>query len=133
MRRLTGLPACVAVAALLAGCSSRTGGPAPPPPPAEDLRELAGVYEYLAAQGKPPPKKLEDLREFGGGVLGAAWPKLESGDYVVFWGAGRAPGSSAVLAYESKTPTDGGAVLLQDGTVTTMTAAEFQAARKAGR
>jgi hypothetical protein len=36
-----------------------------------------------------------------------------------------------VVAYEKKVPTEGGHVLLQDGTVKQMTAAEFQSAPKA--
>ena len=38
--------------------------------------------------------------------------------------------SKGLLAYEAAVPEKGGAVLLADGTITTMTAAEFAAAPK---
>jgi hypothetical protein len=38
-----------------------------------------------------------------------------------------------VLAYETEVPEKGGAVLMQDGTVKTMTADEFKSAPKAGK
>lgn len=63
-------------------------------------------------------------------------PRIQNGDYIVYWRVGlsdTAPGANAILAYEKKTPTEGGAVLLRNGTVKEMTAAEFQAALKAGR
>ena len=43
------------------------------------------------------------------------------------WGAA----STHVLAYERQGPEEGGAVLLQDGTIKQMTAAELQAALQA--
>ena len=62
---------------------------------------------------------------------------VQSGEVVVVWGAkiagegdaGSAPAN--VVAYEKKTPAEGGLVLLQNGTVKEMTASEFASAPKA--
>ena len=56
---------------------------------------------------------------------------ISGGQCVVVWGCGIKSGSSAVLAYGKDAETKGGPVLLQDGTVKSMTAAEFAAAPKA--
>ena len=57
------------------------------------------------------------------------------GAALVVWGArmggeGQA-GSDEVIAYEKKTPAEGGMVLLQNGKVKTMSSGEFDAAPKA--
>jgi hypothetical protein len=58
---------------------------------------------------------------------------IRSGDIVYMWGAGHVPGGTQVVAYEKRVTTECGFVLLQDGTAKEMTAAEFQAAPKAGK
>jgi hypothetical protein len=61
-----------------------------------------------------------------------AWLGIVRKDIEYQWGAGiNAAGADKVLAYEKKVPTEGGAVLMQDGTVKQMTAEEFKAAPKA--
>ena len=121
---------CILIAA---GCKGnrgvRTGVPAELG--ANGLEELAGVYKYLAQNKEPAPKKLEDLAEREA-ALPTAWAKLQSGEYVVAWGAGySSSGGGAVLAYEKNVPDSGGLVLMQDGTVKEMTAAQFKTAPKA--
>jgi hypothetical protein len=99
------------------------------------LVELADVYKYLAQKKMPPPGKLEDLRPYET-TLSFGWAKLERGEYVVFWGSGLASTPEAgrtVLVYEKKVPTEGGNVILRDGTVKRMTPDEFRAAPKAGK
>jgi hypothetical protein len=60
-----------------------------------------------------------------------AYPRIESGEYVVNWGVGISAGTAnRAIAYEKLTPTSGGAVLLGDGIVKHVTAAEFQALAK---
>jgi hypothetical protein len=59
---------------------------------------------------------------------------LVRGEIAYQWGVGLNPaGKEKVLAYEKKAATDGGAVLMQDGTVKQMTAEEFKAAPKASK
>ncbi|MCS6864452.1 MAG: hypothetical protein RMJ56_11480 [Gemmataceae bacterium] len=84
------------------------------------------------------PQKLSDLARFEHGYpLGYA--AIKSGDVVVIWGAKAAPEGEVaagragqnIIAYEKQTPTEGGLVLLENGTIKRMTAEEFKAAPKA--
>jgi hypothetical protein len=125
---------CAVVAGLiyLSGCAE---SPQPPPPaePAQALKELGEVYKYLDYSKFPPPKNAAEFNQYQDAMMNA-YQGVQNGDYVVAYGVGwsTAPGaSSQVLAYEKKVPTDGGAVLLRDGTVKQMTAAEFAVLPKA--
>jgi hypothetical protein len=123
----------VSLLAALAGCGKGSEQGPTPASTADGLKELVGMYEYLAYQKKGPPKKVADLDEFID-TLPNALPRVQSGEYVVIWGVGLAKtgsGARAILAYEKKAPVEGGAVLLRSGEVKQMTAAEFQAAPKA--
>jgi len=116
----------------IAGCSS---APKPPPAPsAEDgLKEMANVYKYIEYSKLPSPRKPEDFTDYWD-AMPTAFDRVKQGDFVVAWGVGRAttPGSAEqILVYEKKAPTDGGAVLLRDGTVKQLTSTEFAAAPKA--
>ncbi len=117
---------------LFTACSS-----APKPPPALDaaqaLKELAQVYNYIEYSKLPPPKSAADFNQYQDAMM-TAYQGLQNGDYVVLFGVGLAsspPGANQVLAYEKKVPSEGGAVLLRDGAVKQMTAAEFNAAPRA--
>lgn len=104
---------------------------ATPPPPinvADSLKELGEVYKYIAAQKLATPRKVEDFAEYDGSLVGAL-PKLRSGEIVVVWGAGYSSGSTQILAYGKDTASNGGPVLLRNGTVKEMTAAEFSSAK----
>jgi hypothetical protein len=57
---------------------------------------------------------------------------------VIVWGAtmageGDGGGAAEIVAYEKAAPTDGGAVLYQNGQVKKLSAAEFAAAPKAAK
>jgi hypothetical protein len=117
---------------ILLGCE---GTPKPPPPPsAEDgLKELVGIYKYIEYSKLPIPSKPDDFNDYID-TMPNGLARIKQGDYVVAWGVGRsaAPGAAnQILVYEKKAATEGGAVLLRDGTVKQMTAAEFAAAPKA--
>jgi hypothetical protein len=97
------------------------------------LRELVRVYEYIEYSKFPPPRRIEDFGQHWDNMPNA-YGRIEQGEYVVAWGVGRstAPGAGQqVLAYEKKAAAEGGAVLLRNGTVKTLTAAEFSKAPKA--
>jgi hypothetical protein len=106
----------------------------PPAPSGEEgLQEMVGVYKYIEYSKLPLPRKPEDFNDFVDSMP-TAFHRLKDGEYIVAWGVGRssAPGAAGqVLVYEKKTPAEGGAVLLRDGTVKQMTPAEFGAAPKA--
>ena len=123
---------CVGLVLLVLGC----GGPPPAPPPLSaegGLKELAEMYRYLDYSQLPPPKNVDQLFNEYAESLQTALPRIQSGEYEMVWGVGFskvAPSSSGVLAFEKKAATEGGAVLLRDGTVKQMTAQEFAAARQ---
>ena len=94
------------------------------------LQEVADMLRIVADEGKKPPAKVADLDAVDA-YLPTAGGKIRNGELVYVWGAGRAPGGTLVIAYEKKAETEGGWVLLQDGTVKQMSAGEFQAAAKA--
>jgi hypothetical protein len=111
------------------------GEPKPPPPPSAEqgLKEMVDIYKYIEYSKFPPPRKLEEFDNYIDSMPNA-YARIKTGDYVVAWGVGRStsPGAGEqILVFEKKSPTDGGAVLLRDGTVKQVTAAEFAAAPKA--
>ena len=118
---------------LVAGCSN-TATPAAPaesltPESLADIKDLVTKFQL---QKKRPPNSVEEF-----GSLEPAFPSgvgcVRSGQCVYVWGTGLQPSSQAVLAYGKDAAASGGHVLLQDGTVKSMTAAEFAAAPKAAK
>jgi hypothetical protein len=121
---------------LLAGCSSSNPGKDAPPEYGV-LQEVNELLRAAAGAGKRPPARLADLDRYQA-TFPRAYEAVKSGNVVVLWGAGQKGESEAgkdesVLAYEKTVPTEGGYVLLSAGTVKKMTAAEFNAAPKAGK
>jgi hypothetical protein len=122
---------CLAILILLGACSSE-----PPPPTApsaeEGLKEMARVYQYIEYSKLPLPQKAEDFRDYWDSMQGS-FDRVQQGEFVVAFGVGRStaplPGVQ-ILVYEKKAPADGGWVLLRNGTVKQMTAAEFATAPK---
>jgi hypothetical protein len=128
----------LAVLALVpGGCSSRKSATADGPTRESELRELASLLILHSGQHRRGPSKPADLAEYeAGGPL--AYRAVQSGELVVVWGAtmpgeGEGGGTDAVVAYEKKVPSEGGWVLLHNGNVKSMSAAEFQSAKKAGK
>ncbi len=119
------------------GCSSTppTGGDAVASR-TDELHDVAGLLRMSSGPGGKGPTKVQDLAKFENGHP-AGYAAVKSGDIVVVWGVmmggeGDA-GTEEVVAYEKQAPTDGGMVLLMNGKVKQMSAAEFNAARKAGK
>jgi len=132
MRRL--ICYCAVVLLFAAGCSSTSTQGTANTSAEEDFRELAGVYEYIAAMKESPPPSLDELRLNHSEPLQMVIPRIESGDYVIFWGVGRSTSGSdaeAVLAYEKNAAQSGGVVLLRNGTVKRVSSQEFASMRKA--
>jgi hypothetical protein len=135
--RLLAVPLVLA-AAWLAGCSRTPADPNAGPSRADELNEVAGMLRDFSAAFNRGPSRAADLIQYEN-----AYPfggrALRSGDIVVVSGATvagegeAATAAAAVIAYEKKTPSEGGYVLLQNGTVKEMTAEEFKAAPQAGK
>jgi hypothetical protein len=129
---------CLAMAevcflAIFFSACAGTAQPPPPPSAEEGLREIVGIYRYIEYSKLPLPRKPDDFNDYVDSMP-TALERIKQGDYVVAWGVGRssAPGmGNQILAYEKKVPAEGGAVLLRDGTVRQLTAAEFAEAPKA--
>ena len=134
-RLMAGLVAAV-MAVTLGGCG---GGDGPRPgegtgaPTGKDaLEDLARLLKDFDEKKQKPPASLAAIAPVEP-VYTAAHLGLVRGDIVYVWGAGLAAGSDKVVANEKKAGTEGGWVLLQNGSVKQMTAEEFKAAPKAGK
>jgi hypothetical protein len=130
MRRVIGLGVGV-ILLFLSGCSGGSkGGPA-----ATDYRatltELGEALKTAAFDKKKPPARLAEFEQIEPMAPTAA-PLVRSGEIVYLWGGGYAAGGTKVVAFEKKAETEGGLVLLQDGSVKQMSADELKAAPRAG-
>ncbi len=122
------------VASLASGC----GGGAVPATDTRDgptnrqaLDDLSALLKEVNDAKKAPPARQFDL-EVHDVIHMSATLAITRKDVVYQWGSSLS-GGQAVIAYEKDVPASGGYVLLQDGTVKSMTAAEFTAAPKAGK
>ena len=124
------------VAVSIGGCSPgrSIGSPASPA-----IGVLQDVADVLRVNSTPkPPAKLGDLKA-GRTLSPRGYESIKSGDVVVVWGlpiaaegdveSGTAP--KRIIAYEKKTPADGGYVLRQNGQVESLTSDQFKAEDKA--
>jgi hypothetical protein len=101
-----------------------------------DLKQIGlAFHNYIDAVGKAPAKA-EDLAPFFENdkrLLGL----LKNEDIVFFYNVTLAQmtagTSNTVLAYDKDVPTKGGPVLMGDGSVKKMSAAEFKSATLAGK
>jgi len=128
---MLGLAVGLAVAAS-AGC----GGGGNKGPAAKDyqapLTELGQALKTTAADRLPPPAKLAEFERIEP-MAPTASTLVRSGELVYLWGAGYDPAGTKVVAFEKSAEGEGGWVLLQDGSVKRMTAAELRAAPRAGK
>jgi hypothetical protein len=96
----------------------------------EDLEDVKEMIQTYQKTHKQPPAKAADIRG-----MEPAYPQavaaINRGDCVYLWGAWLEKGSQAVLAHGKDASQSGSPVLLQDGTVKVMSAAEFASAPKA--
>jgi len=121
----------------LTGCSSSIqSGSGQGPTGEAALHEVGAMVQTFSGETHHGPKKTSDLAKFENSFpLG--YRAVQTGDVVLVWGAtvaGEGEAKTApvdVVAYEKKTPSEGGWVLLQNGNVKQMSAADFAAAPKA--
>ena len=117
--------------AALAGCGAKYEKVViEPNQPLEDIKLLVDRHVFMKHK---PPARLQDLNPYEPeGPIG--YRALTRGTCILVYGVGtsQAPADAdKVLAYEAEASANGGYVLMQDGTVKKMTAAEFQSAPKA--
>jgi hypothetical protein len=121
------------VLAALAGCGGGDSSPSQPPGVEDHLKELGQTLKSLAETNQKPPAKPAELDSIEP-MLPTSYVPIRNGDIVYFWGATYSTGGNSgttVVAHEKNAPSSGGFVLMQDGTVKKLSAAEFQAAPKA--
>jgi hypothetical protein len=98
------------------------------------LEDVYGMYKTHVEKLKRPPTKLSQLEPWEPAYVNG-YAAVNQGEVMVKWGQPLSSGGGAntgVLAYEKDTPGKGGFVLLQDGTVKHVSAAEFEALPKTG-
>jgi prepilin-type processing-associated H-X9-DG protein len=103
---------------------------------AQGLRNLGTMYKLVSESLGRPPKTIAELRQAEARVPGG-FSDIGETNVAIYLGADMAgkpadEASNTVLAYDRLTPHQGGHVLMLDGSVKTMTAAEFKSAKKAG-
>ncbi len=124
-------PAVLLMAAALGCGGTNTTGSMSGPTASESATDVAEMLKEHFEATKKAPNSAADLTDAPAShPVGHA--AVSAQEYVVFWKVPISPsGSGTVLAYHKDTPTAGGSVVMQDGSVKTMTAAEFAAAPKA--
>jgi hypothetical protein len=120
--------------AILAVCLSGCGSSPKPAGPAEhgrvELQAIWDMYNAYSTQNHRAPTKADDLKAAARGSP-TAGRELNDPNFVILWGT---PASGAnVLAYQKDVPSQGGLVLLSDGTIKSMSADEFKSAPTAGK
>lgn len=118
----TCLPVVILVVA--GGCASKSAQSADDARPKLQLAEIHRMIKHEANQ-KQPPSRMEDLRRFEP-TFPFALHALRSGECVMVWTTVKAVAEDAVLAYAKTAPSQGGLVVLKNGNVKTMTAAELK-------
>jgi hypothetical protein len=93
-----------------------------------ELNDIFACYMHYARNHEQPPRQLSQLNAYKQGHPGGI-AALTAGKYKVAWGV-KDRDAETVLAYEKDAPTQGGAVLMADGTVKQMSAEQFQAVSK---
>jgi hypothetical protein len=121
--------AAVLTAMVPMGCGPSTAGP----DSAEKFKmgQVSQLFRIFKKMEKLP-QKIKDVESMNGN-LPAAVGAIKSKEVLIYWGAGvsDAPeAASTVLAYHKDVPEKGGEVLMQNGKLRKMTAAEFNSAPK---
>lgn len=119
------------VALVITGCGGGGGTVVAPEnnPPQAALEELSVIIKDVAGKKQKPPSKLADLDKFEPGFP-TAIAALSSSKIVYAWGYGYVPGGTGLVAYQAEPSGGSRLVLTEDGTVKSMSEAEFVTAQK---
>jgi hypothetical protein len=125
--------AALTLCGLAVGCGDTPGRENVTIEPNQPLEEIGKLVEQYTAAKKRPPAKVQDLTPYEPGFP-VGMHALSQGQCVLIYGASlvKTPeAAKSVLAYDKDAATEGGYVLMQDGTVKKMTADEFKNAPQA--
>ena len=114
---------------LLVGCSQKSEETDPESQRRKsELSEVYAIYMQFIKTNQRSPKQLSEVNKSEyEGIAPMGHQGLQKGEYVAVWGVADKD-AGTLLAYQKDVPTKGGAVLMADGTVKTMTADEWKAA-----
>jgi hypothetical protein len=124
------LQLALVVLALPSGCKSRVSEDPAWLSKKGELTDIYDMYAMFVKKNQRPPQQAADLTGRGNEQISPAGVRaLQKQDAVVFWGVDiSSKDSGKVLAYEKDAPSQGGAVLMADGTVRKMSAEDLKAA-----
>lgn len=116
---------------VVGGCGVGGGSGGSMEPQEAALNDVADLLRAAGGGGRPPGR-VADLARFEG-TYSLGFEAVKKGDVVVIWGVpmkgeGDSGGEGRPVAYEKAAPSAGGFVLLTNGKVKKMTAAELSAA-----
>ena len=120
---------------LLAGCGEPPGeSHITGYTPKQILGEFSDLYRVVQnnTAGQQPAARLQELEKSKAGFP-FAYKAALNGEIVVMWGAPLGGKETSILAYEKDTPAVGGWVLLQNGAVKQLSAAEFRSTPRASK
>jgi len=120
----------VAASVVPPGCSRYDPNQADPVE--NELKAIHEMYLAYLSHRRQPPKKAKDLNSMGSAFPAGA-DSLRKGRCVLLPGGEKDMPAETVICYQKETPEQGGFVLRRDGKVVQMSAAEFEAAPKAGK
>lgn len=135
--RMRSAAVAVALVALLAAGCGGAKGPKDPatmgPKPNDGLTDLKTLLDAVKAGQQKAPKSAAEMAAVEP-MFPAAGAFIQNGSIEYVWGATLASGPDAgkrMVGFETKAAKEGGFVLLQDGTVKQVSAAEFSSLEKA--
>jgi hypothetical protein len=94
-----------------------------------ELNEIYAMYSHYLKKNEQPPRSLTDLESYAM-VNPSGYRVLQEGKYQFIWGV-KNKDSSTVLAFSKETAAQGGSVLMANGSIRSMSAAEVQAVSQA--
>ena len=110
------------------GCSNKTAVRAVGDQEKDELTDIYECYTEYVKNHQRSPQQLSDFKKYDA-IHPLGTRVLREGKYIAVWGvAGKDAG--VVIAYAKDAPTQGGLVVMADGSIKTLSADQIQAAIK---
>jgi hypothetical protein len=137
IQRIGGVLAALAVLSSVLACGAM-GKASARQKAVNDMKQLGMMYHnFHDAKARGPESAAEWNALVSDPEEKALVSAVAAGEYVIYWNVKfptlTAGTQNTVLGYEKKVPTEGGTVLMADGSVQQMTAEDFAAAPKADK